>query len=133
MEAALAELNPKPPVIAMEGGGYEAWRDAQTNADPGPIAAPEDTALLLYTSGTTGRPKGVMLTSANILRSRADVSRARMGWNEWEEGEVSLVAMPVAHIGGSGWGIVGLLNGIKNVVARDFNPMEALEFIERGA
>jgi len=135
-EAALAELGAKIPIIAMEAGAhsystYEAWRDAQANTDPGAIAAPEDTALLLYTSGTTGRPKGVMLTSANILRSRADISQARMGWNEWEEGEVSLVAMPIAHIGGSGWGIVGLLNGIKNVVARDFNPMEALEFIER--
>jgi long-chain acyl-CoA synthetase len=135
-QAALAELKAKPPLIAMEAGAhgrptYETWRDAQLATDPGPIAAPEDTALLLYTSGTTGRPKGVMLSNANMLRSRAESARANMGWNEWEEGEVSLVAMPVAHIGGSGWGFVGLLNGVKNVVARDFNPMEALEFIER--
>ena len=39
--------------------------------------------------------------------------------------------MPVAHIGGTGWGLVGLINGVKNVVARDFNPMEALEAIQR--
>jgi long-chain acyl-CoA synthetase len=54
-----------------------------------------------------------------------------MGWNEWNEGEVNYVAMPVAHIGGTGWGLVGLINGVKNVVARDFNPMEALEAIQR--
>ncbi len=72
-----------------------------------------------------------MLSSANLLRSRRAVSEARMGWNEWSEGEVNLVAMPIAHVGGTGWGLVGLINGVKNVVARDFNPMEALEFIQR--
>ena len=39
--------------------------------------------------------------------------------------------MPVAHFGGRGWCLVGLVNGVKNVVARDFNPMEALEVIQR--
>ena len=40
-----------------------------------------------------------------------------MGWNEWQEGEVSYCAMPVAHIGGTGWCLVGLINGVKTVVA----------------
>jgi long-chain acyl-CoA synthetase len=37
----------------------------------------------------------------------------------------------VSHIGGTGWGIVGLLNGARGVVAREFNPFEVLDFIER--
>ena len=135
-EAALNALRVKPPIVAMEAGEhvhptFEGWRDPQAASDPGAIADTHDTALILYTSGTTGRPKGVMLSNANMLRSRAESARASMGWNEWAEGEVNLVAMPVAHIGGSGWGFVGLLNGVKNVIARDFNPIEALEFIER--
>jgi long-chain acyl-CoA synthetase len=72
-----------------------------------------------------------MLTSANLMRSRRKISEAAMGWNEWNEGETNLVAMPAAHIGGTGWGLVGLINGVKNIVAREFNPLEILEFIER--
>lgn len=134
--AALAETERKPSLIAMEPGDggaltFEAWRDAQPTSDPQFKLNPEDTALLLYTSGTTGRPKGVMLTSGNLMRSRRALSEAAMGWNEWKEGEVNLVAMPAAHIGGTGWGLVGLINGVKNIVAREFNPFEVLEYIPR--
>jgi len=135
LKQALAEAQAKPGVIAMEAGGphqtYEAWRDAQPARDPNVNVAPEDTAFILFTSGTTGRPKGVELANANLLRSRKTMAENALGWNQWEEGEVNYVAMPVAHIGGTGWGFVGILNGVKNVVARDFDPMAALEAIER--
>ena len=135
-EAAAAQSASRPAIIVMESGAhahpvFEAWRDAHPAEDLNVAVAPEATALILYTSGTTGRPKGVMLTSANILRSRRKLAEASMGWNEWKQGEVSYCAMPVAHIGGTGWCLVGLVNGVKNVVARDFNPMEALEVIQR--
>ncbi|MBX3430212.1 MAG: fatty acid--CoA ligase [Hyphomonadaceae bacterium] len=135
-EEAVAQTGARPAIIAMESGehahpAYEAWRNAQPKEDSGLTVSPEATSLLLYTSGTTGRPKGVMLSSANLLRSRRALAEARMGWNEWQEGEVSYCAMPVAHIGGTGWGLVGLINGVKTVVARDFNPMDALEAISR--
>jgi len=54
-----------------------------------------------------------------------------MAWNSWKPDDISLVAMPVAHIAGTGWGIAGLLNGAKTVVAREFNACEVLDFIER--
>jgi acyl-CoA synthetase (AMP-forming)/AMP-acid ligase II len=132
---AVKQAETKPQLIAMETGehalpAYEAWRDAAALSAPRAVA-PEDTALLLYTSGTTGRPKGVMLSSANLLRSRRKIAEHAMGWNEWGAGEVNLVAMPAAHIGGTGWGLVGLINGVKNVVTREFNPVDVLEFIQR--
>lgn len=135
-QAALGEATHKPLLIAMEPGEhglqtYEAWRDSQSATDPALPISPQDTALLLYTSGTTGRPKGVMLTHANLLRSRRALSESAMGWNEWQEDEVSLVAMPAAHIGGTGWGLVGLINGAKDLITREFNPMDVLEYIER--
>jgi long-chain acyl-CoA synthetase len=135
-EAAVREAKTKPVLIVMEPGAhglttFEAWRNAQSDTDPNVAVASEDTALLLYTSGTTGRPKGVMLTSANLLRSRRNLAQSQMGWNEWKEGETNLVAMPAAHIGGTGWGLVGLINGVRNIVTREFNPVEVLEFIER--
>ena len=133
---ALKQTEAQPALVPMEAGDhglqtFEAWRDAQPAHDLAPGVPPESTALLLYTSGTTGRPKGVMLSSANLLRSRRALAESKMGWNEWNEGETNLVAMPAAHIGGTGWGLVGLINGVKNVVAREFNPMDVLEHIER--
>ncbi|MBN8608262.1 MAG: fatty acid--CoA ligase [Caulobacterales bacterium] len=136
LDAALQQVENKPLVVAMEPGEhnyplYETWRGARSSIDPNVPVASEDPVILLYTSGTTGRPKGVMLTNANMLRSRRVASEARMDWNEWSEGETNYVAMPIAHIGGTGWGLVGLINAVRNVVAREFNPMEALEVIER--
>jgi long-chain acyl-CoA synthetase len=134
---ALAVVPSRPKVIAMERGdhrleAYEAWRDAAPATDPGVAISPDDVVVQLYTSGTTGRPKGAMLTHANLLSARRRTAGEKtMDWNQWTPDDVSLVAMPVAHIGGTGWGMVGLYNGAKNVVAREFNPFEVLDFIER--
>src|SRR3954453_17218499 len=56
--------------MTIEGGApewpdYTAWRDAQSSDDPMLAVAPQDVALQLYTSGTTGNPKGAMLSHAN--------------------------------------------------------------------
>ncbi len=135
-EDVAAHLSRRPKVIAMEAAGagdnplFEAWRDAASDADPAVAITARDVAVQLYTSGTTGRPKGAMLTHANILSGRRAAAEAKMAWNAWGPDDVSLVAMPVAHIGGTGWGIVGLYNGAKGVVAREFDPFRVLDFIE---
>lgn len=131
---ALEEVKHPISIVAMDVGEhshpvFEQWRFKQSEQDPRTPIDGQATALLLYTSGTTGRPKGVMLTSANLLRSRADLARAQMGWNEWEAGEVNLVAMPCAHIGGTGWGLVGFINGVTNVVLREFAPDLVLDTV----
>jgi long-chain acyl-CoA synthetase len=124
-----------PKVIAMEAGDhayplFQAWRDGAPSTPPPVTIEPADTAVQLYTSGTTGRPKGAMLSHANLLSGRRAAADAGMEWNDWGPDDVSLVAMPVAHIGGSGWGMVGLLNGARGVVAREFDPLRVLDFIE---
>jgi acyl-CoA synthetase (AMP-forming)/AMP-acid ligase II len=129
-------LETPPTIIAMEAGAhphrqFEAWRDAASPNEPAADIAPGDVAVQLYTSGTTGKPKGAMLTHANILGGRRIAAEAQMDWNDWGPDDVSLVAMPIAHIGGTGWGLVGLLNGARGVVAREFDPLKVLDFIER--
>ena len=121
-------------IIGMEGGeawpSFETWRDSQSAVDPDIAISDRDVAIQLYTSGTTGRPKGAMLSHGNLLRGRREATLQPMEWNQWVPEDVSLVAMPVAHIGGSGWGLVGLFNGATGVVAREFDPFKVLDFIE---
>ncbi|MGN6515874.1 MAG: fatty acid--CoA ligase, partial [Rhizomicrobium sp.] len=121
-------------VIAMEGGApewktFEAWRDAARDAPPDVDLTEKDIAIQLYTSGTTGRPKGAMLTHANFIETNRIMKKADINWNRWEADDISLVAMPVAHIGGSGWGLMGLRNGATGIVAREFDPGSVLDFI----
>ncbi len=121
-------------VIAMEGGvpewqSFVSFRDAQPAKPCGVALSDQDIAIQLYTSGTTGRPKGAMLRHANFIETHKIMKAAKIDWNIWTEEDVSLVAMPVAHIGGSGWGLMALRNGAKNVVAREFDPGKVLDFI----
>ncbi len=66
-----------------------------------PPQTTDDVAFQLYSSGTTGRPKGVMLTNDNFFGL---LPMAKEMW-ELDETRVNLVAMPLFHIGGGGWAV----------------------------
>jgi len=122
--------------MTTEGGAAEwtdftAWRDAQSSADPGIAITPGDVAIQLYTSGTTGRPKGAMLSHTNFLTLVRAGHDNKPDWNKWSPDDVSLVAMPIFHIGGSGWGMLGVYHGAKGVIAREFDPTKVLDFFEQ--
>ncbi len=85
----------------------------------------DDTCYQLYTSGTTGLPKGVEITNDNFL---CTMTVGRENWR-FHEDAVNLVAMPLVHIAGSGWGLAGMYCGAKTVLAREVNPMEIIEMI----
>jgi acyl-CoA synthetase (AMP-forming)/AMP-acid ligase II len=123
-------------VIATEGAApewqsYPLWRDAQNSNDPKIEINRHEVAVQLYTSGTTGKPKGAMLSHSNLLNLLENGDGADAEWNRWTEDDVSLVAMPVFHIGGTGWGLLGLYHGAKGVIAREFDPTRVLDFIEQ--
>ena len=122
--------------MTTEGGAPDwtdvaKWRDAQSDTDPMIPLAADDVALQLYTSGTTGKPKGAMLAHRNFLSLVGANQETKPDWNKWSDSDVSLVAMPVFHIGGSGWGLSGLYHGAKGVVAREFDPTKVLDFFEQ--
>ena len=66
-----------------------------------PAIDDEDVALMLYTSGTTGKPKGVMLTHANLLAS-AEAGNEAAELDRWQTRRISVSGMPMAHIFGVG-------------------------------
>ena len=106
--------------------GYEDWIADHPETDPGHIPDPGEVALQLYTSGTTGLPKGVMLSNANLATA---IGGADMSFHI-DADIVSLVAMPLFHIGGSGWALCAMSRGGKSVILRDTDPSELLRLVE---
>ena len=107
--------------------GYDAWVGRQPAVDPDVPSAPGDVAMQLYTSGTTGLPKGAMLTNANLGTLLPSVSPP---WG-FDATSVNLVAMPLFHIGGSGWALVGMWHGCRSVLLREFVPAAVLDALAR--
>jgi acyl-CoA synthetase (AMP-forming)/AMP-acid ligase II len=91
--------------------------------DPG-ADTEDDVAWQLYTSGTTGLPKGAMLTNLNLTSLGGallyEVPELRQGGR-------ALVAMPLYHIGGSGWLLAVLSTGTCAVLVREVVPPELLQ------
>jgi long-chain acyl-CoA synthetase len=104
---------------------FGAWLDGVPSEDPGYVGRPGEVSMQLYTSGTTGLPKGVMLTNANLSTAMGE---AGVTFHIAED-TVSLVAMPLFHIGGSGWALCAMSRGGRSVILRDVDPHVLLRLI----
>ena len=115
-----------PRVVA--GEAFAAWRQRQSDRDTPATLDWSEPLLQLYTSGTTGRPKGAVLTHRSLfgLRTAPDLHPP---WYRWSDTDVSLIAMPVAHVSGTGWAIWTLQHGACGVIAREFDPHAIFEQI----
>ena len=133
VEAIRGELKSVRHIIALDGPHgdwpvFDAWRDGQSSADPNLPVAPDDDAIQLYTSGTTGHPKGVQLTNANYLAFMATAQEA--GWANYEAGEVCLVAMPNFHVAGLNMGVLTVAAGAKAIIMKQVDPVKVLDAVE---
>ncbi len=97
------------------GDAYEAWLETSSPLDRPAETDPDDVCLVMYSSGTTGRPKGVMLTHRNMIRH---TDNAHEGWG-FEDGDKSLVAMPLFHVGGSSYILFSIFDGVPSVMTRE--------------
>jgi len=104
--------------VTPDGGEddeYEQFLAASTACADGPDVLEDDVCLVMYSSGTTGRPKGVMLTHRNMVQHTIN---AHDGWG-FEPGDKSMVAMPLFHVGGSSYVLFGIHDGIPSVMTRE--------------
>ncbi len=108
--------------------GYTSWRDRHGTGAPDVPVTADSVAVQMYTSGTTGRPKGALLSHANLSEA---LRGALPSWGPWFDYDKILVCMPQYHIGASIWGLGGLWQGIESVLTREFNAPEILDIISR--
>ena len=112
-----------------DGDAYEQWLAESEPLDRPEETTPDDVCLVMYSSGTTGRPKGVMLTHRNMVRH---TDNAHEGW-AFDEGDKSLVAMPLFHVGGSSYILFSIFDGITSVMTREPDGGSLASAILQGA
>ncbi len=122
------KLDHTPRIVGA--GVARALIDATPRAAFTP-SGPDDAVLQLYTSGTTGHPKGAVLSNRNLFALRKNSADLDLPYTEWEDDEAVLVAMPCAHIGGTGLGIMALAAGLPGVILAEFNPDGVFDAVEQ--
>ncbi len=125
-------LKPQCQDVARFIAADEARKLIETTARaPFEASGPNEPILQLYTSGTTGNPKGVEISNANLFALRKQANQEELAYTKWDDDEVVLVAMPCAHIGGTGLGIMALAAGLPGHILAEFTPDGFFDAVEQ--
>ena len=123
-----AELGDAVELLPAEDAEYEAALAAAVPEHQDEPVGPDDVCLIMYTSGTTGRPKGAMLTHGNMTWNCVNV----LVDVDVSSDEVTLVSAPLFHIAALGMTCLPtLLKGGTAVLESAFDAARTLELIER--
>ncbi len=135
--AGICAKNPLPtfligPSIGQAGAGAEIFEDVIAAAAPYTGEGPSDLrelAIIAYTSGTTGRPKGAMLSYENMI---AQTMTGQRYTPPAAEDDVAGIVAPMFHIAGLGGMLPALLGGVSQVIVPTgaFNPNDVLDLCE---
>ncbi|KUI39412.1 AMP-binding protein [Mycobacterium sp. GA-2829] len=124
----VTEALDRPPQVVVVRGADDTTYSDLFDAPPAPLRSPDpdEVRMVMYTSGTTGRPKGVLHTHNSI---HALISQLREHWLV-EPGDAFLVPSPIAHIGGSIYAFeCPLLLGTTAVLMEHWDGDDAVDLI----
>lgn len=124
--AALIKDNPGPAIFTLDERGKGSFADALKTVSPRREEvkiAPDDPAVLVYTSGTTGRSKGAVLSHGNLASNALALHDL---W-QWRSDDVLIHALPIFHIHGLFVALhTAMLGGSKILFHTAFNPRAVL-------
>jgi acyl-CoA synthetase (AMP-forming)/AMP-acid ligase II len=110
-------------------GAFLHWRAGHPDTDLDPRTGREDAVVQMYTSGTTGLPKGVVLANRTFFTLTEHISRAGLDWFDWYPEDRSMSCFSALHSAGLVWFMYGFAAGSANVVMRMFVAEEAVRLI----
>jgi acyl-CoA synthetase (AMP-forming)/AMP-acid ligase II len=128
----LRDRLPNVQRVVVLGGDADEYEALLAAAEPTGTpfdSTPDDCCVQLYTSGTTGYPKGAMLTQRSMTAHTVAVGPAY----GMDEGTVNIVAMPLFHVGGTSWALGSMYAGGRTVIVREMVPSAMLDLVESEA
>lgn len=105
---------------------YQSFRDAADSDEPEVTACDDDMLYIMYTSGTTGLPKGVVHTHHTAIWGLMTIGATA----EYEAKDRYLACLPMFHVGALTPLAVNVWRGATNIVMRSFDPVRAWELIQ---
>lgn len=105
-------------VLGGENDEFEAWQGAGEPLEQAEDSSVDDPIVIMYSSGTTGRPKGVVLTQRNLV---AHTENADTGIEYGADARM-LIAMPMFHVGGTSYAMFGIKNRVPGHIIREVEP-----------
>ncbi|MGW4232688.1 long-chain-fatty-acid--CoA ligase [Streptomyces sp. NPDC004980] len=134
----LERMRPQLPllrtVVEMDStdgraAGFLAWKAGMPETDPGLPTDSEDPIAQMYTSGTTGLPKGVVLPHRSFFTFIENMQKHGADWIDWLPEDRSLTCFPGLHAGGYAWFLHCFNVGATSVVMRMFVAEDAVRLI----
>ncbi|WP_228003153.1 long-chain-fatty-acid--CoA ligase [Nocardia australiensis] len=120
-------------VVSITGGDLSEWYNQSPADRPHRDIVADDAVVQLYTSGTTGRPKGVVLAHRSFFAVRDALADSGLDWLDWRPGDVTLVGLPGFHIGGMWCALQSVMVGATTVTMPRIDPSAAVTLVAESA
>jgi acyl-CoA synthetase (AMP-forming)/AMP-acid ligase II len=114
----LREQFPQVRWLQADAGAYAAAVDAAPTTEPPIGATGEDPLFMMYTSGTTGRPKGALMSHRGNIAWLASM----LATSDLHHGERQIIVAPLFHIAGLGLLVTAMYRGMTSVLLKQFDP-----------
>lgn len=116
---------------AHDDPSLNTWKALYEPECPTPNSGSDDIVIQLYTSGTTGTPKGAELSNRFFLEAVKLLRNVEGGVYAWDANVVALIPTPLFHMSGIIYGVLALVSGCKSILLNEFDPDRVLKLVDQ--